>query len=81
MYQFYISAKKDAVMAANKTITKDTLPAVTQLFTPDWIVRYMAENHIEKPEEVQSFDRLGYRFEESLSTPDTFVFLLQPERS
>ena len=46
MYQFYISAKKDAVMASKKTITKDTLPAVTQLFTPDWIVRYMAENSI-----------------------------------
>lgn len=46
MYQFYISAKKDAVMAAKKTITEDTLPAVTQLFTPDWIVRYMAENSV-----------------------------------
>lgn len=46
MYQFYISAKKDAVNAAKKTITKDTLPAVTQLFTPDWIVRYMAENSV-----------------------------------
>ena len=46
MYQFYISAKKDAVYAAKKTITKDTLPAVTQLFTPDWIVRYMAENSV-----------------------------------
>ena len=46
MYQFYISAKKDAVMASKKTITKDTLPAVTQLFTPDWIVRYMAENSL-----------------------------------
>ncbi len=46
MYQFYISAKKDAVNAAKKTITKDTLPAITQLFTPDWIVRYMAENSV-----------------------------------
>lgn len=46
MYQFYISSKKDAVYAADETITKDTLPAVTQLFTPDWIVRYMAENSV-----------------------------------
>lgn len=46
MYQFYISVKKDEVFASKKTITKDTLPAVTQLFTPDWIVRYMAENSI-----------------------------------
>lgn len=44
LYQFYISQKKDEVFASKATITKDTLPAVTQLFTPDWIVRYMAEN-------------------------------------
>lgn len=46
LYQFYISAKKDAVNKEKKTITKDTLPAVTQLFTPKWIVRYMAENSV-----------------------------------
>ena len=46
LYQFYISAKKDEVYKAKKTITKDTLPAVTQLFTPDWIVRYMTENSL-----------------------------------
>lgn len=46
MYQFYISSKKDEVFASKKIITKDTLPAVTQLFTPDWIVRYMAENSV-----------------------------------
>ena len=46
MYQFYISSKKDAVNREKKTITKYTLPAVTQLFTPKWIVRYMAENSV-----------------------------------
>lgn len=46
MYQFYISKKKDEVFASKKTITKNTIGAVTQLFTPDWIVRYMAENSI-----------------------------------
>ncbi|MGE4320495.1 MAG: BREX-1 system adenine-specific DNA-methyltransferase PglX [Acholeplasmataceae bacterium] len=46
LYQFYISSKKDAVFASKERITKDTLPAVTQLFTPDWIVKYMAENSI-----------------------------------
>lgn len=46
LYQFYISAKKDEAYKAKKTITKDTLPAVTQLFTPDWIVRYMTENSL-----------------------------------
>ena len=46
LYQFYNSVKKDEVFASKKVITKDTLPAVTQLFTPDWIVRYMAENSV-----------------------------------
>ncbi len=46
MYQFYISKKKDAVNASKKPVTKDTIAAVTQLFTPDWIVRYMTENSI-----------------------------------
>lgn len=46
LYQFYISQKKDEVFASKETITKDTLPAVTQLFTPDWIVRYMTENSV-----------------------------------
>lgn len=46
MYQFYVSKKKDEVFASKKTITKNTIGAVTQLFTPDWIVRYMAENSI-----------------------------------
>jgi hypothetical protein len=46
MYQFYISDKKDEVFASKQTITKKTLPAVTQLFTPDWIVKYMVENSL-----------------------------------
>ncbi|MCR4716213.1 MAG: BREX-1 system adenine-specific DNA-methyltransferase PglX, partial [Lachnospiraceae bacterium] len=46
MYQFYISSKKKEVDSSKKTITKYTLPAKTQLFTPDWIVRYMAQNSV-----------------------------------
>lgn len=46
LYQFYNSVKKDEVYASKKIVTKDTLPAVTQLFTPDWIVRYMAQNSV-----------------------------------
>ena len=48
MYQFYISEKKDAVFSSKQKITKTTLPAVTQLFTPDWIVKYMVENSLGK---------------------------------
>ncbi|WP_312102857.1 BREX-1 system adenine-specific DNA-methyltransferase PglX [Pygmaiobacter massiliensis] len=48
LYQFYISEKKDEVNAQKKnvTINKDTIPAVTQLFTPQWIVKYMVENSL-----------------------------------
>lgn len=49
LYQYYNSEKKDQVFAAlkkNVKITKDTIPAATQLFTPDWIVRYMGENSL-----------------------------------
>lgn len=49
LYQYYISEKKDEVFAAlkkNKKITKENIPAATQLFTPDWIVKYMVENSL-----------------------------------
>ncbi len=46
LYQFYISEKKDAVLASKKKIAPEDIPAVTQLFTPHWIVRYLAENSL-----------------------------------
>lgn len=49
LYQYYNSKKKDDVFAAlkkNVKITKENIPAATQLFTPDWIVRYMVENSL-----------------------------------
>ena len=49
LYQYYNSEKKDNVFAAlkkNVKITKENIPAATQLFTPDWIVRYMVENSL-----------------------------------
>lgn len=48
MYQFYISEKKDEVKGSNKKVNKKNLPAATQLFTPDWIVRYMVQNTLGK---------------------------------
>lgn len=45
LYQYYNSELKDTVMK-KKNYTKDDIPAVTQLFTPDWIVRYMTENSL-----------------------------------
>lgn len=44
LYQFYISEKKDEVMG--KTVKTEDIPAATQLFTPDWIVRYLVENSL-----------------------------------
>ncbi|WP_283599831.1 BREX-1 system adenine-specific DNA-methyltransferase PglX [Ligilactobacillus salivarius] len=44
LYQYYNSEKKDEVNSAE--ISKENIPAATQLFTPDWIVRYMVENSL-----------------------------------
>lgn len=49
LYQYYNTEPKDRVFAdlkKNKKITKEKIPAATQLFTPDWIVRYMVENSL-----------------------------------
>lgn len=49
LYQYYISEEKDKIFAdlkKNVKITKEKLPAATQLFTPNWIVRYMVENSL-----------------------------------
>lgn len=46
LYQYYNTEPKAAAFAKNSKITKEEIPAVTQLFTPDWIVRYMVENSL-----------------------------------
>ncbi|WP_067624662.1 BREX-1 system adenine-specific DNA-methyltransferase PglX [Alicyclobacillus acidiphilus] len=49
LYQYYIAEKKDQVFAdlkKNIKISKENIPAATQLFTPHWIVRYMVENSL-----------------------------------
>ena len=49
LYQYYNTEPKDKVFADlknNVKITKETIPAATQLFTPDWIVHYMVENSL-----------------------------------
>ena len=48
LYQFYNSEKKDEIFAKKEKIAKENVPAVTQLFTPDWIVKYMVENSLGK---------------------------------
>ena len=49
LYQYYNAEVKDetfALLKKNVKITKERLPSATQLFTPDWIVRYMVENSL-----------------------------------
>lgn len=49
MYQFYNTEPKRAVfdaMKKNVKLTKETIPLATQLYTPDWIVRYLLENSL-----------------------------------
>ena len=46
LYQYYNTEPKAAAFAKSGKITKEEIPAVTQLFTPDWIVRYMVENSL-----------------------------------
>jgi len=46
LYQFYISEKKDALMKAKKAYKTEDIPAVTQLFTPNWIVKYLVQNSL-----------------------------------
>ena len=78
LYQYYNSEKKDEVFAAlkkNVKITKENIPAATQLFTPDWIVRYMVENSLGRlwveghpNEELKSHWK--YYLEEAEQEPD-----------
>jgi type II restriction/modification system DNA methylase subunit YeeA len=44
LYQFYISEKKDQVIG--KVVASEDIPAATQLFTPNWIVKYMVQNSL-----------------------------------
>lgn len=46
MYQYYNSEVKDAFFASKAKETPDTIGPATQLFTPDWIVRYMVQNSL-----------------------------------
>ena len=67
MYQYYNSELKDetfALLKRNVKITKERIPAATQLFTPDWIVRYMVENSLGRLwyEGHQDFDKSEWKY-------------------
>lgn len=46
LYQYYNQAEKDIAMKKKSAVEKDEIPYVTQIFTPDWIVKYMVENSL-----------------------------------
>ncbi len=82
LYQFYISEKKDAVMARKSAVPTEDIPAVTQLFTPHWIVRYLVENSLGR---LWLLNRPGSRLREHMpyyiegeAEPD-FLKISKPE--
>lgn len=46
LYQYYNQTEKDRVISSKKAYKKNEIPYATQLFTPDWIVKYMVENSL-----------------------------------
>lgn len=46
MYQYYNQTEKDRVMSDKKAYSKTEIPYATQIFTPDWVVKYMVENSL-----------------------------------
>ena len=67
LYQYYNSELKDetfALLKKNVKITKERIPAATQLFTPDWIVRYMVENSLGRLwyEGHKDFDKSHWKY-------------------
>jgi hypothetical protein len=82
LYQFYISKKKESVMARKAAVPKEDIPAVTQLFTPHWIVRYLVENSLGR---LWLLNRPRSRLREKMpyfieSEPETaFLKIAKPE--
>src|SRR5574344_522017 len=74
LYQFYISARKDEVFAKKGKFEADEIPAATQIFTPNWIVKYMVQNTIGRiyldnnSSETQLKDKWKYLVEPSQPT-------------
>jgi type II restriction/modification system DNA methylase subunit YeeA len=63
LYQFYIAERKDQVMARKSAVPTADIPAVTQLFTPHWIVRYLVENSLGR---LWLLNRPGSRLREQM---------------
>ena len=81
LYQFYISERKDEVFAKKGKYTADEIPAATQIFTPNWIVKYMVQNTIGRiyldnhPSAAAEFEpKWKYLVEPSSPTPKEAIY-------
>ena len=76
LYQFYITEKKDEVFAGKGKFTANEIPAATQIFTPNWIVKYMVQNTVGRiyldnnPYETEVAQDWKYLVNPSEPTPD-----------
>ena len=80
LYQFYISEKKDEVFAKKGKFSADEIPAATQIFTPNWIVKYMVQNTLGRiyldnnPYDMEMREKMQYLVEPSEPTPDEAIY-------
>ena len=81
LYQFYISERKDEVFAKKGKFEADEIPAATQIFTPNWIVKYMVQNTIGRiyldnnPSAASEFKpKWQYLVEPSTPTPKEAIY-------
>ena len=78
LYQFYISERKDEVFAKKGKFEADEIPAATQIFTPNWIVKYMVQNTVGRiyldnnPYETQLQKKWQYLVEPSENPSDRY---------
>lgn len=79
LYQFYIAEKKDEVFAAKGKFTASEIPAATQIFTPNWIVKYMVQNTVGRiyldnnPYETEVAQDWKYLVNPSEATPNDCI--------
>lgn len=80
LYQFYISEKKDEVFASKEKVKAEDIPAATQIFTPNWIVKYMVQNTLGRiyldnnPYAMDIKDRMAYLVQSDSPAPEASVF-------
>ena len=86
LYQYYFTQRHDRVVDAlrGKAISKEDIPAATQLFTPDWVVRYLVDNSLgrywlERNPGSPLSQKLGFGIEnhttvDSLLSPEKLTF-------